>query len=33
MPTFLDVHDVPGVKTEDVTKAHDVDVRTQGSTV
>lgn len=30
MPTYMDVHDLPGVKAEDVAKAHDADVATQG---
>ena len=30
MPTYMDVHDIPGVKAEDVAKAHEADVRVQG---
>ena len=30
MPTYMDVHDLPGVKAEDVAKAHEADVRVQG---
>jgi hypothetical protein len=30
MPTYMDVHDLPGVKAEDVAKAHEADVATQG---
>jgi hypothetical protein len=30
MPTYMDVHDIPGVKAADVAKAHDADVRVQG---
>ena len=30
MPTYMDVHDLPGVKAEDVVKAHEADVATQG---
>ena len=29
MPTFIDIHDLPGVKAEDVAGAHAADVRTQ----
>lgn len=29
MPTYLDVHDIPGVKAEDVAKAHEADLRVQ----
>ena len=29
MPTFMDIHDIPGVKTEDVAKAHAADVAVQ----
>jgi hypothetical protein len=27
MPTYMDVHDLPGVKAEDVAKAHEADMR------
>ena len=30
MPTYMDVHDIPGVKTEAVAEAHAADVRVQG---
>ena len=30
MATFIDIHDLPGVKTEDVVGAHQADVRVQG---
>ena len=30
MPTYMDMHDIPGVKAEDVKGAHEADVRTQG---
>jgi hypothetical protein len=30
MPLFMDVHNVPGVKAEDVAKAHEEDLRVQG---
>lgn len=30
MPTYMDMHDLPGVKAEDVAKAHEADVRVQG---
>jgi hypothetical protein len=30
MPTYMDMHDIPGVKAEDVAKAHEADVATQG---
>ena len=30
MPTYMDVHDIPGVKAEDVAQAHEADVRVQG---
>ena len=30
MPTYMDVHDLPGVKAEDVAKAHEADLETQG---
>jgi Protein of unknown function (DUF4242) len=29
MPLFMDVHNVPGVKAEDVAKAHEEDLRIQ----
>jgi Protein of unknown function (DUF4242) len=29
MPTFMDEHDLPGVKAADVAKAHEADVRVQ----
>jgi hypothetical protein len=29
MPTYMDVHNLPGVKAEDVAKAHDADVAIQ----
>ena len=29
MPLFMDVHNVPGVKSEDVAKAHQEDLRVQ----
>ena len=31
MPTYLDIHDLPGVKAEDVAGAHEADVRIQGA--
>jgi len=31
MPTYLDIHDLPGVKAEDVAGAHEADVRVQGA--
>ena len=31
MPTYMDVHDIPGVKAVDVVGAHEADVRVQGS--
>ena len=31
MPTYMDVHDIPGVKAADVVGAHEADVRVQGS--
>ena len=31
MTTFMDIHDIPGVKTEDVAGAHAADVRAQGA--
>jgi len=30
MPTYMDVHDIPGVKAGDVAEAHAADVRVQG---
>jgi hypothetical protein len=30
MATFMDIHDLPGVKAEDVAGAHAADVRVQG---
>ena len=30
MPTYMDVHDIPGVKAADVEGAHAADVATQG---
>ena len=30
MPTYMDVHDIPGVKAGDVVAAHEADVRVQG---
>jgi len=27
MPTYIDIHDLPGVKAEDVVGAHEADVR------
>jgi hypothetical protein len=30
MPTYMDMHDIPGVKAEDVAGAHEADVRVQG---
>ena len=30
MPLFMDVHNVPGVKAEDVAKAHEEDLKVQG---
>ncbi len=30
MPTYMDVHDIPGVKAEDVVGAHEADLRVQG---
>ena len=29
MPTYLDIHDIPGVKAADVVHAHEADVRVQ----
>jgi hypothetical protein len=31
MPTYIDIHDLPGVKAEDVAGAHEADVRVQGA--
>jgi hypothetical protein len=31
MPTYMDVHDLPGVKAADVAVAHEADVRVQGA--
>jgi hypothetical protein len=31
MPTYLDIHDVPGVKASDVAEAHAADIRVQGA--
>ena len=30
MPTYMDIHDIPGVKAADVATAHEADVRVQG---
>ena len=30
MPTYMDMHDIPGVKAADVAKAHEADVAIQG---
>ena len=30
MPTFMDMHDLPGVKAADVAGAHEADLRVQG---
>ena len=30
MPLYMDEHDIPGVKTEDVVGAHEADVKVQG---
>src|SRR5690349_3744864 len=30
MPTYMDIHDIPGVKTEDVAGAHEQDLKVQG---
>ena len=30
MPTYMDVHDIPGVKAADVVEAHAADLRVQG---
>jgi hypothetical protein len=31
MPTYLDIHDLPGVKAGDVAGAHEADLRVQGA--
>jgi hypothetical protein len=31
MPTYIDIHDIPGVKAEDVVGAHEADVRLQSA--
>ena len=31
MPTYLDIHDLPGVKAGDVAGGHEADVRVQGA--
>ena len=31
MPTYMDMHDLPGVKASDVAGAHQADVRVQGA--
>ncbi|MBA3778144.1 MAG: DUF4242 domain-containing protein [Chloroflexi bacterium] len=31
MPLYMDHHEIPGVKADDVAKAHEADVRVQGS--
>ena len=31
MPTFIDIHDLPGVKADDVVGAHAADLRVQGA--
>ena len=31
MATYIDIHDLPGVKAEDVVGAHEADVRVQGA--
>ncbi len=31
MPTYLDIHELPGVKAADVAAAHQADVRVQGA--
>ena len=31
MPTYIDIHDLPGVKASDVEAAHAADVRVQGA--
>jgi len=30
MPTYMDMHDIPGVKAGDVAKAHEADLKVQG---
>ena len=30
MPTYLDIHELPGVKSADVAEAHQADLRVQG---
>jgi len=30
MPTYMDIHDIPGVTADDAAKAHEADVRVQG---
>ena len=30
MPTYMDMHDIPGVKASDVVGAHEADMRVQG---
>jgi hypothetical protein len=30
MPMYMDMHDIPGVKAEDVVGAHEADLRVQG---
>jgi hypothetical protein len=30
MPTYMDIHDLPGVKAADVAGAHEADLRVQG---
>ena len=31
MPTYIDIHDIPGVKAGDVVGAHEADLRTQAA--
>jgi hypothetical protein len=31
MPTYLDIHDIPGIKAPDVAPAHEADVRVQAT--
>ena len=31
MPTYMDIHELPGVKARDVAAAHEADVRVQGA--
>ena len=31
MPTYMDIHELPGVKAADVVGAHDADLRVQGT--